>query len=218
MEIEESRKRITATGDAKIGGNWSLIDHAGRPLTSADFWGKYTLIYFGFTYCPDICPTELKKMTKALDMLPKEAQDQVVPMMISVDPWRDSIAQLAGYVQEFHPRLVGLVGTPQQVDAITRKFRVYTSKGPEETEGDYLMDHSIFMYLMDKDGKFVDYYGVALEADEIADSISKHLIARHDLPEPGVLGSLRWWWRQRSTTKSNAGFLQQQSTSAQPTN
>ena len=198
LEIEESRKKVQSSGDAHIGGTWSLVDHEGRPTTSADFRDLYTLMYFGFTYCPDICPMELKKMSQALDMLPEEAKPRIVPLMVSVDPWRDSIAQLAGYVHDFHPRLIGLVGTPQQTDSITRKFRVYTSKGPEESDGDYLVDHSIFMYLMDKEGKFLDYYGVAMEADEIAQSITNHLIANGDLAEPGILGSLKFYWNKRS--------------------
>jgi len=198
LEIEQSRKKVQTAGEAHIGGTWSLVDHEGRPTTSADFRDKYTLIYFGFTYCPDICPSELKKMAEALNILPEGAKAKVVPLMISVDPWRDSVAQLSGYVKEFHPKLIGLVGTPQQTDNITRKFRVYTSKGPEESEGDYLVDHSIFMYLMDKQGKFLDYYGVAMEAGEIAESITNHLIASNDLPEPGILGSLKFWWANRN--------------------
>jgi protein SCO1/2 len=202
MEIEASRRKVTSSGDARIGGLWSLVDHEGRPQTSSDFKGQYTLIYFGFTYCPDICPEELKKMARALNMLPEAAQTQITPLMISVDPWRDSIAQLAGYVKEFHPKMIGLVGTPQQVDHITRAFRVYTSKGPEETEGDYLMDHSIFMYLMDKEGKFLDYYGVAMDAEEIAESIQNHLAERHDIAEPGFLGALKFWWYHREAKAS----------------
>jgi protein SCO1/2 len=198
LEIEEMRKRVVSVGDVKIGGTWSLVDHEGRPVTSANFLGKYPLIYFGFTYCPDICPLELQKMAKALNMLPPEAQNLIEPLMFSVDPWRDSLAHLSGYVQEFHPKLRGLVGTPQQVDDVTRKFRVYTSKGPEETEGDYLMDHSIFMYFMGKDGKFLDYYGVSLEPEEIAESIKNHLVANGDLPEEGPMGALRWWWKNRN--------------------
>jgi len=201
MEIESSRQKVTATGDAKIGGLWSLVDHEGRPVTSAEYQGKYLLMYFGFTYCPDICPAELHKMATALNNLSPEAQDLIVPMMVSVDPWRDSVAQLAGYVTEFHPRMIGLVGTPQQVDHMTRAFRVYTSKGPEESEGDYLMDHSIFMYLMDKDGKFMDYYGVAMEAEEITESIQNHLIARHDIAQPGPIGALRYWWNHQKDSK-----------------
>lgn len=201
LEIEESRKRVQVAGEAKIGGTWSLFDQEGRPICSADFAGKYPLIYFGFTYCPDICPMELKKMAAALDLLPEAAKEKIVPMMISVDPWRDSIAHLSGYVSEFHPKLIGLVGTPQQTDIVTKQFRVYTSKGPEEVEGDYLVDHSIFMYFMDTNGKFVDYYGVALEAEEIAESMTNHLIARNELPEPGVLGNLKYWWANRNNNK-----------------
>lgn len=136
-------------------------------------------------------------MSKAINLM-GEYGEHIVPIMVTVDPWRDSVEHLAGYVADFHPRLVGLVGTPQQIDNITRDFRVYTSKGPEETEGDYLMDHSIFMYLMDREGKMLDYFGVAMEAEDIAESLRSHLIIAGLAPESGIIGRFKWWFKSFS--------------------
>lgn len=153
-----------------IGGPFALIDHTGRPVSDADFRGKWMLIYFGYTYCPDVCPTSLTTMVDALDML-GEAGAKVVPMLISVDPERDTPAQLAGYVQAFGPRVVGLTGTPAQIAAAAKAYRVYYAKAkPKDNATDvYLVDHSSILYLVDPEGKFRQHFsGHQIDADELA--------------------------------------------------
>eukprot|EP01095_Lingulamoeba_sp_RSL-Kostka_P004267 TRINITY_DN15363_c0_g1_i1.p1 TRINITY_DN15363_c0_g1~~TRINITY_DN15363_c0_g1_i1.p1 ORF type:complete len:266 (-),score=77.50 TRINITY_DN15363_c0_g1_i1:12-809(-) len=169
-------------GRADIGGSWTLVDHYGRPVTSTYFKEKFQIIYFGFTFCPDICPTELTKMGEVLEELEKRGygSDTIQPLMVSVDPGRDTVGQLREYCKEFHPRLLGLTGTPEQIYQICKKFRVYSSKPPvveegEEMEQDYLVDHSIFMYLMNDQNQFLEVYGQDKEAEYIIEDIAKHI-------------------------------------------
>ncbi len=125
-------------GRPAIGGPFSLVDHHGEPVTDTDFRGKYLLVYFGFTYCPDICPAELTKLGNVMEELKVAGfDDAVTPLMISVDPRRDTVEQLARYVKEFHPRLIGLTGTPKQVQDVAKLYRVYASTGftDEEVRG-----------------------------------------------------------------------------------
>jgi cytochrome oxidase Cu insertion factor (SCO1/SenC/PrrC family) len=121
----------TQTGGALIGGPFSLTDQTGRPVTDADYRGRYMLIYFGFTFCPDVCPTELQVMATALDQLGRQA-DEVQPIFITIDPERDTPSQLAGYVSQFHPRMAGLTGTPEQIASVARAYRVYYAKAPSK--------------------------------------------------------------------------------------
>ncbi len=170
--------QIKSLGRPAIGGPFSLVTHEGRPVTDADFRGKYLLVYFGFTYCPDICPAELTKLGNVMEELRATRMDEaVVPLMITVDPRRDTVAQLARYVREFHPRLVGLTGTPRQVQDVSKLYRVYASTGFTEEEleklDDYLVDHTIFFYFMGPDGLIRSYFGKQMSSHEIAEGILK---------------------------------------------
>ncbi|WP_137177361.1 SCO family protein [Roseomonas sp. AR75] len=135
-----------------LGGPFRLVDQSGKAVTEADFAGKFLLVYFGYTYCPDVCPTELGVMAHAMDALGEDAA-RVTPVFVSVDPERDTPEALADYVSRFHPRMIGLTGTPEQVAAAARAYRVYYAKvqRPEMTQ--YLMDHSSFTYLVGPDGR-----------------------------------------------------------------
>jgi cytochrome oxidase Cu insertion factor (SCO1/SenC/PrrC family) len=165
----------TQTGTALIGGPFSLIDQTGRPVTDADYRGRYLLIYFGYTYCPDVCPTELQVMSAALDQLGPKG-DQVQPVFITVDPERDTASQLAEYVAQFHPRMAGLTGTPEQIAAAARAYRVYYSKAPGKAgDGYYTMDHSSFVYLMGPDGRFLEAFAHGTTADQMAQAIRNRL-------------------------------------------
>lgn len=159
-----------------IGGPFTLTDHTGKSVTDADFRGKYMLIYFGYTYCPDVCPTELGVMTQALDQLGPKSE-QVQPIFITIDPDRDTVAHMKDYVSLFHPRLVGLTGTPEQVREAARAYRVYYAKAPQKDgkADDYLMDHSSFIYLMGPDGKFVGVYPGGTTADKIVQDLSSRI-------------------------------------------
>jgi protein SCO1/2 len=136
-----------------LGGAFSLVDETGKPVTERDFAGRWMLVYFGYTYCPDVCPTELGTMASALDLLPPAVAERVTPVFITIDPERDTPAQLADYVARFHPRLRGLGGTPEQVAEAARRYRVYFAKARRADAGDYLMDHSSFIYLVGPDGQ-----------------------------------------------------------------
>ena len=151
-----------------VGGPFTLVDQTGRAVTDADYRGQWMLIYFGFTYCPDVCPTSLTTMVDALDML-GDAGGKVVPVLITVDPERDTPPQLASYVAAFSPRLIGLTGTPEQVAAVAKAYRVYYAKAQPKDGGPYLVDHSSIVYLVDPQGKFRQHFsGHQINAEEMA--------------------------------------------------
>lgn len=137
-----------------IGGPFQLVDHNGQAVSEADFAGKFMLIYFGFTHCPDFCPTELQIMGNAMDELGAEGA-QVVPIFITVDPERDTPESIKDYVAAFHPRMIGLTGSLAQVEAAAKAYKVYFKKQPGpggEAGDDYQVDHTVFVYLMGPDG------------------------------------------------------------------
>ncbi|MBM3560937.1 MAG: SCO family protein [Alphaproteobacteria bacterium] len=161
----------------EIGGPFELVEHTGRTVTDADFRGRWMLIYFGYTYCPDVCPTELANMAVALDML-GDAAARVVPMLITVDPGRDTPAVLAEYVPLFGERIVGLTGARAQIDAAMKAYRVYAARTESPAHTDYLMDHSSYVYLMGSDGKFVAMFRYRTDPAEIATTIRRHMASR----------------------------------------
>ena len=163
-----------------LGGPWALVDSRGVPTSSDDFKGGYTLIYFGFTFCPDICPTELVKMSRVTTLIEqRNAKAKLTPIFITLDPYRDSCAQVGAYVKDFHPKMVGLTGTPAQIGKAAKKFRVYFAEvDHEEGQDDYLVDHSIVMYLMGPDGEFIDFFTQFATANEVADKIEKIMKSR----------------------------------------
>lgn len=148
---------VTTSGTARIGGNFSMVDHKGRQVTDRDFHGKFTLIFFGYTFCPDICPTELQSMSEVLDTLGADAE-KIHPIFATIDPERDTAPVLADYLSNFHPRFTGLTGTAEQVADITKSYGVFYSRVKSKNEPgqdkDYLMNHSSFIFLMDDAGKF----------------------------------------------------------------
>ena len=135
---------ILMWGREPVGGAFALIDHTGAPRTDRDFRGKLLLIYFGFTYCPDICPTDLQNIGLAIDQL-GAAGDKVQPLFITVDPERDTPEHLAQYVQMFHPRLIGLTGDSAAILAAADAYKVYYAKVPNERGDDYTVDHTAFI-------------------------------------------------------------------------
>jgi len=135
-----------------LGGAFDLVNQAGQPVTERDFAGRWLLVYFGFTYCPDVCPTELGIMASALDVM-GPAGEAVTPILITIDPQRDTPDQLADYVSRFHPRMLGLTGTPEQIAAAARRYRVYFARVQRPDMTDYLMDHSSFIYLVGPDAR-----------------------------------------------------------------
>jgi protein SCO1/2 len=159
----------------RIGGPFTLVDHHGRTVTDADFRGRYMLIYFGYTFCPDVCPTSLSRNFEALDLLGDKAE-AIVPILISVDPERDTPEHLRDYVTFFGDGLIGLTGSAEQIRAVADAYRVYYAKAkPESTDAPYLVDHSSFTYLMAPDGRFVQFFRHETGAADMAERLRKLL-------------------------------------------
>ncbi|MBV8616909.1 MAG: SCO family protein [Acetobacteraceae bacterium] len=162
---------LSGTATAAIGGPFTLENGNGQAVTDRDFRGKYMLVYFGYTYCPDVCPTTLTELAGALDKLgPKAARVQ--PVFITVDPQRDTPATIKQYTSAFSPRIVGLTGTPEQIAAVERAYHVFAAKhvtGPGPN--DYGMDHSSVLYLMGPNGRFI----APIDADQTAPQLAQTL-------------------------------------------
>ena len=161
-------------GTMSIGGPFTLVDQDGRTVTDADFHGRWLLVYFGFTFCPDVCPTALNRNADAIDLLGEQGE-KITPVLISVDPQRDTPEKLKEYVKFFHPRAVGLTGTPQQVAAVAKEYRVFYVKSPGNTPDTYLVDHSSLTYLIGPDGKFVEFFSHGISAEELAKRLKQRL-------------------------------------------
>ena len=166
----------SGTGVALVGGPFSLIDHTGKPVSEQDFRGRFMLVFFGYTYCPDVCPTELQVMMAALDQLGPEA-GKIQPVFISIDPERDTAEVLATYVGNFGPRLIGLTGTTEEIASVAKAYRVYYAKAGKSGSEEYLMDHSSILYLMGPDGSFVRHFTYTTDASALAADLKKVLIS-----------------------------------------
>ena len=156
-----------------IGGPFALIDQAGKPRTDEDFRGKLLLIYFGYSYCPDVCPTDLQQVGLAIDQL-GAAGGAVQPIFITLDPERDTAAHLAEYVPLFHSRLIGLTGSTEQIRRVASAYKVYYAKYPPGSP-DYVIDHSSFIYLVDENGKYIGFFPSGTTADRMIEIIRQHL-------------------------------------------
>jgi cytochrome oxidase Cu insertion factor (SCO1/SenC/PrrC family) len=158
-----------------VGGPFELTDHTGRVRTERDFRGQLMLVYFGFTYCPDICPADLQAIGLALDKLGHDGE-RVQPLFVTVDPERDTAEHLAEYVPLFHPRLIGLTGSLEAVRRAADAYKVYFAKVPTGKEAsDYTVDHTAFIYLMDRDGNYLGFFPPGTTADRMAETIRPRL-------------------------------------------
>lgn len=165
---------IATPGGVTIGGPFTLVDTTGKPTSDADFRGRWMLVYFGYTFCPDVCPTELQSVSNALDLLGPTAA-RIAPIFITIDPARDTAPVLADYVKLFDPRIVGLTGTDAQVAAAARAYRVFAAKVESKNNTDYLMNHSSFVYLMDPAGRFIALFRQGTPPKEMADGIAARI-------------------------------------------
>ncbi|HHL42237.1 MAG TPA: SCO family protein [Hellea balneolensis] len=174
-EQTNAPKAVVSHGKAAIGGPFTLIDQTGKTVTQNDFKGKAQLVYFGFALCPDVCPTALQQMGAALRLAGKSADDYQ-PIFITVDPLRDTPEKLAKYVKArgFPEHLVALSGSPDQINAVIKAFGVYAKKVEDDSsEAGYTYDHSSMIYLMDKNGEFVEVFS----HNDSPDKIAKRLVA-----------------------------------------
>ena len=161
------------TAPAAIGGPFQLTDQAGQSVTEKTLQGRPTLVFFGFTHCPDVCPTSLFEISEVLRAMGKDA-DRVNAYFISVDPERDSTAAMKDYLSSFDPHLKGLTGAPDAVAKVTTEYRVYAKKVPLK-DGDYTMDHTALVYLMDRDGKFVSPFNLQRTPEQAAADLKHYL-------------------------------------------
>ncbi|KAI9640061.1 Cu-binding protein [Ciborinia camelliae] len=181
MERKRVAEAAKGVGRPKVGGPFELVDHKGGKFGSEDMRGKYSLVYFGFTHCPDICPEELDKMAQMIDLINDSptrtsSTPSLLPIFITCDPARDTPAVLATYLAEFHPSIIGLTGTWEQIKDICKKYRVYFSTPEGVQKGqDYLVDHSIYFYLMDPEGDFVEAIGRQHSPEQAAKIIGEHI-------------------------------------------
>jgi protein SCO1/2 len=162
-------------GAVSIGGPFELTNQDGKTVSDKDYAGKLLLVYFGYTNCPDICPTALQTIAIAMDEL-GAAGDRIQPILITIDPERDTPPVLKEYVQAFHPRLVGLTGTPEQIAQVAKEYRVYYQKVPLKNSSlGYSMDHSGFTYLMDGKGRYLTHFRHDVTPEELAKRLKERL-------------------------------------------
>jgi len=165
--------QATGVGPSAIGGPFNLIDQGGKPVTEEDMKGRPFLVFFGYTHCPDICPTTLFEMSEVMRALGKDA-DRIGALFVTVDPERDTPALMKDYLSSFDPHLRGATGDRKEIDAVEKAYRVYAKKIPADN-GDYGMDHTALVYLMDKQGRFVAPFKLNRKPEEAAADLRRYL-------------------------------------------
>ncbi len=177
LALTESRseRAVATSGKALIGGPFALTDQNGKTVTDQDFRGRFMLVFFGFTHCPDICPAELQVMSRSLDALGPKAEE-VVPIFITLDPERDTPEVMGAYVKNFGARFLGLTGSPEAIAAVAKAYRIAHSKFQEDpASSDYSIDHSALVYLMGKDGEYVTHFAYGTPPDKMAEGLKRYL-------------------------------------------
>ena len=166
---------VATTGKALVGGPFTLVDTSGKTVTDKDFRGRYMLVFFGFTDCPDICPAELQVMDAAMEALGDHAK-KVAPIFISVDPERDTPEVVADYVKNFGDEIIGLTGSPEQVAAAAKAYRAsYAKFQDNESASNYSIDHSTLVYFMGQDGEYITHFPFGTSADKMSEGIRRYL-------------------------------------------
>jgi cytochrome oxidase Cu insertion factor (SCO1/SenC/PrrC family) len=171
---DESTNINIITARSLIGGKFNLIDQTGNSVTEKTYLGKYSLVFFGFTHCPNVCPLGLQRMIAALQKI-DGFEAQITPIFISVDPERDSPQRMQSYLKNFHPSIVGLTGTEVQLENVARVYRAYFSKSQDPNSENYTYDHSSIMYLMNAQGKYVTHFADTTPINEMAALITNNL-------------------------------------------
>lgn len=189
-EIDSEMTRYEELGKAQLGGEWTLTDHHGKRRSASEFHGQWVLLYFGFTHCPDICPEELEKLTEIVNRFEKDpSKPNIQPLFISVDPERDSPKVIKDYCNEYSPKLIGFTGSEDEIREVSKKFRVYYGKGERDENNDYIIDHTIIIYLLNPRGEFVNYFGRTLTADNVFTSVAQHIARYEELEQKGKLAA-----------------------------
>lgn len=165
---------VKSSGKALIGGAFTLTNQNGEKVSDTDFKGKLMLVYFGFTNCPMICPTDLAVITGVLDELSEGELEKIQPIFITIDPERDTVAQIKTHLENFHPKIQGLTGSAEEIAAAANAYRVFYQKVEAEDLAQYQMNHSAFMYLMDKNGEYITHFRHKQPVEEIVASVRKH--------------------------------------------
>ncbi|KAG7869326.1 hypothetical protein KL918_000871 [Ogataea parapolymorpha] len=196
LKLRREAEQNRGVGKPLIGGPFNLIDTEGKPFTQENLKGKFSIIYFGFTHCPDICPDELDKLGLILDGLKSKYNIELQPIFITCDPARDSPEVVKEYLKDFHPSIIGLTGDYDEIKKCCKNYRVYFSTPRNVKPGqDYLVDHSIFFYFMDPEGEFIDVLGRQYDAEEAIDKIKSNISvyqprAEREKAKAGWLGFL----------------------------
>ncbi len=184
-KFQESRgvvyKEITSETTPAIGGNFTLVDQHGNSRSTTEFRGKILLLYFGYTYCPDVCPMALEHLTQALQMLGKD-RDKIAVLFVSVDPARDTVATLQLYSTNFDPNIIMLTGTAKALQDAMSKYRVYAKRETKEGFSDYLINHTSVVYVMGPDGAYVTSFAHSTAPEKIQSILVKQLQAHVSLP------------------------------------
>ena len=177
LTTSSSGPKVETSGKALIGGPFTLVDQHGKTVTDRDFRGRYMLVFFGFTHCPDICPAELQVISASLDDLGSKAEE-VVPIFVTLDPERDTPEVMADYVKNFGSRFVGLTGSPEEIAEAAKAYRVAFSKFEnKDAVGDdnYSIDHSALVYLMGRDGEYITHFNYGAPAAKMTESLRRYL-------------------------------------------
>lgn len=175
-QFAQCREGVVVGGANQLGGPFTLLSETGQTVTETDVITGPTLVYFGFTSCPDVCPIDLNRNAEATYLLDEQGVD-VTPVFITIDPARDTPEQVAAYTDFMHPRMLGLTGTQQQIDIATRAYGVYAARVGDEDDPDYLMDHSAYSYLMAPEHGFLEFFPREVTAEQMAETISCYVDA-----------------------------------------
>ncbi len=175
LNTDMQGNRVTTSGKALVGGPFELVGKDGKTVTDQDFRGRYMLVFFGYTHCPDICPAELQVMSVALDGLGSDA-DKVVPIFITLDPERDTPEAVNAYVENFGPNFIGLSGSPEAIAKVAKAYRVSYQKFQDDKTGDnYSVDHSALLYLMGPDGEYITHIPYGTPASKMTETLRRYL-------------------------------------------
>ena len=161
-------------GRGTVGGPFTLTDHAGRQRSDAEFRGRLMIVYFGYTFCPDVCPADLMAITQALDQL-GDAAGGIQPVFITIDPERDTTKVLGEYVAAFHKSFIGLTGSPEQIRKVSNAYQAFYAKVPSERPGEYAIDHTGVIYLMGRDGEYLGFMPPQTSPERLTEILRQNL-------------------------------------------